>query len=247
MIFCWVDMKCYSLAWQGKRVVSGIIDLGYELHLPRVHCHRCGSTWGDGMYEYPAFQFEFLNEEEFNFARVVDIQGFESIKRRIEAAAGRPVELVPGGSIGKPVGKTQSRLSDFTWGRVTYPQISRNACEILRTEGIHLLTADIDLQKRGKKVDSHLALQIEPAAMLTEESKSLLKITHCEFCGDFNQTSRTQRPPEGLTLRRAAWPDGRDLITVQETLDVIVSDRFVEVVKKNAFTGLEFHELGRLI
>jgi len=80
------------------------VDLSYDYNLPRVECLECTPDWkywGDGDFEYPAFDFEFLNPEEFPFRRVVSVAEFGRYQERIARAAGRRVTIIPGASIGR--------------------------------------------------------------------------------------------------------------------------------------------------
>src|SRR5690242_16209588 len=157
-------MKAFRITWSVNEGTT--VDLGYDYNLPRVECLECEpqwKSWGDGVIEYPAFKFEFLNKKEFTFKRVVSVAEFKRIQNKIEMAAGRPVMVIPGASIGELSGTSaKTRLNDFAWGRITVPQISKWARDLLVSEGINLLTAECTIRCRGRKLDSHLAIQVEP-------------------------------------------------------------------------------------
>lgn len=50
--------------------------------------------WGNGSFEYPAFKFDFVNDKEFNHERVVSLEEFNTIGRRIQITAGRPIKII---------------------------------------------------------------------------------------------------------------------------------------------------------
>lgn len=52
------DMKAYKIAW--VKPPGGKYGLGTEHKLPRVHCEQCQRAWGDCMFEYPAFELDFV-------------------------------------------------------------------------------------------------------------------------------------------------------------------------------------------
>src|SRR5436305_955426 len=154
-------MKAFRIRYPDIKKRS-FVDLDYRYGLPDVRCHECGTTWGCAQYEYPAFRFDFLNENEFNSDCVVSVRQFEKIEQRFGRALGRHVLLVPGGSLGEPAGTAIStRLDDFAWGRIAYPQISKRARDLLADDGINLTTASVSIRCHGKKVDTHLALHVE--------------------------------------------------------------------------------------
>jgi hypothetical protein len=237
--------KAYKIHWADV-TRTGLVDLGYRYALPQVCCNRCGSTWGNGCFEYPAFDFDFLNEEEFTDERVVDLKGFREIADRICNAAGRSILLVPGACLGPLSGVAKAReLDDFLWGSTSSPQVRKCARELLAAEGIDLLTAELSIRFCGRKLDTHLAVQAEPAALVSDESLSRHGLTHCPVCGDFNPPLRKPVVPEGFILRQSWWPKGQHLVTLAETLDVIASEEFIEAVKKHKLSGIKFVDYGR--
>src|SRR5437660_2103809 len=243
-------MKVFRINWAVNE--GTVVDLGYDYDLPQVECLECEPewmNWGQGMIEYPAFKFDFLNDTEFNFDRVVSVAAFDQIRQRIVRAAGRPVNVIPGASIGELYGTSfRSKLNDFVWGRIFVPQISKRARDLLACEGINLLTAECSIRCRGKKLDSHLAMQVEPMALMTEESLSRFKIYHCPRCGNYKHPPKPDPiVPEGYLIGRSAWPAGQHLVQMAETLNVLASNEFIEVVKKRNLTGLIFEECGRFV
>ena len=200
------------------------------------------------MFQYPAFQFDFLNRREFDFKRVVSVPEFQAVSERFRAAAGRPVLMVPGASVGVLSGRTSTRrLDDFAWGTLLYPQIERKTRERLSATGVELLTAEADIRCGGKRLDTHLAIQAEPAALLTEESLGKFQITHCPTCGDYSSPRKKPVVPEGYQIRRSEWPDGMHLVTLAETLDVLASPEFMAAVQKLSLTGIGFAECGEYV
>jgi hypothetical protein len=244
------------------------VDLGYDLFLPELECLECcpeWKSWGVWSTSYPAFQFPFLKPEEFNADRVVSLEEFGAIARRIEAAAGRRVNLLPGAGIGRLSGHTSStRLDDFVWGTVV-PQISRRALELLAGEGVTLLTAECDIRYRGRRLDSHKAIQVEPVAMMTDESLARFKFHRCPRCGNYvgprppsqhivaDLEGYRSMPPfweiisEGYIMRKSAWPAGQHLIQMEEAKRVLASEAFIEAVRKHGLTGIKFVECGELV
>lgn len=240
-------MKAHRIHWADRRL-STIVDLGYRYSLPQVHCDLCRSTWGDGDFEYPTLRLPFLNERDFTYDRVITVAEFARVRKRICRATGRDALLVPGGSLGEPFGESiTTRLQDFAWGRLCYPQISKRACELLLAEGIKLNTATVSIRCRGKKLDTHLALQVDPYVLLTTETLARHKIIHCPRCGDYHHVCPRPRIGEDYEVKRSCWPRGLDLVTSIETLHVLASEEFMETVKRHKLTGLAFVECGHYV
>ena len=253
-------MKAFKIRWSDT-TRSMAIGVDYRYQLPQVECLDCEPkyrSWGDEMFEFPALQFDFLNEKEFTFDRVLNLDQFGRLKARIEAAAGRPVNLIPGCCIGEVAGEAfVKNLDDILWGRITYPQISARGCDLLAEEGIVLTTAKCSIHYRRKKIDSHLAVQIEPVALLTEECRESLGITRCLRCGNFilptpplkirRSGGGGPRRPKRYHIRRSAWPKGQHLVTIQETHEVLASQEFIEAVKKLNLKDIAFIECGRYV
>jgi hypothetical protein len=223
--------------------------LGYRYCLPTLDCRVCtphGKGWGAG-FEYPAFSFEFLNEREFNMDRVATLEEFEKIRRRISEALGRYVRLAPLSELGPLSGRAVSKnLRDFEWGRIYIPQISKKANEILAAEGVHLTTVEFAVFCPGRRENSHLAIHLEPVALMTEESMARHKKKRCVRCGKVISPPKPDPVvPEGFTVRRSAWPVGQDLVLMEETHRVLASERFMQVVEKYNITGIRFIPCGR--
>jgi hypothetical protein len=117
-----VTTKAFRIAWPKKADILSV-ELFSLYHLPKVSCSAWGETWGEGLVCYPAFDFDFLNGEDFRFERVVSVDEFRSVRERFEQVLGRPVNLVPGASVGPLVGEAHFKPSeDFIWGTICFPQ-----------------------------------------------------------------------------------------------------------------------------
>jgi hypothetical protein len=238
-------MTIYRITF-GKRSPSP--DMDCDIQLPRIHCDKCRRTWQDGMYQYPAFKFPFLSEKIFSAENIVSVPEFKKIEARIQKAAGRPVILVPGASIGELSGTTViAKLPDFTWGTIIYPQISLKARDTLAEAGIELLTATCTMLYRGKRLITHLAIQAEPVPLLPSEWLSVFQIRHCPRCNDYDVTYPRPKSLPKYEIPRGAWPKGQHLVTMLETLDLLATEHFRETVLLQNLQGLEFIEAGRLV
>jgi hypothetical protein len=200
------------------------------------------------LIEFPAINFSFLTEPYFLAKRVVRVAEFKEIQRRICAELGRSVMVVPGSSFGQMEGRADPcEHEDFIWGSYGVPQISRRARDILASEGIDLLTAECSIRCGRKKLESHFAIQVEPVAMLTRECCERSRITYCPTCGDFFQNYPAPEMEGKYQLRKEAWPSGKHLVRLIETLDVIPSEEFVAAVQKHKLSGIRFEEYGELV
>ena len=223
-------------------------DLGCDIHLPQVNCDKCGKTWQDGLYHYPAFKFPLFKESIFSAKNIVSVPDFKKREARIQKAAGRPVIMVPGASVGELSGTTvTANLQDFTWGTIVYPQISVKARDALAEAGIELLTTTCTIQYRNRRIATHLAIQAEPVPLLPPESLPVFQIYHCERCNDYDV--RYPRPDlrAAYEIPMKFWPMGQHLVTMLETLDLIATEEFRDKVLSLNLKGLVFVKCGRLV
>lgn len=242
-------MKAYTVL-MGDRRVCRWVDGGYRFALPDIACRVCEperGSWGASALEFPAVQGNFLNEREFTNTRTVSIEEFQSIKTQIEVATGRKRNLIPGGLVGVlEIDALRKSQPDFVWARIGYPQISKRAAELLARDGIELTTAPCQMLYRGKELDTHWAVEVEPFPLLTLESRERCGVWLCPVCGNY-------RPPEiptkryDLTLDRKLWPSGRHLVKARETCHLVASPEFIEAVQRHGLVGLEFKECGRFV
>jgi hypothetical protein len=236
-------MKAYRIKWMETRQ-DVTVECRYEL--PYVRCGQCGREWGEGLVQFPALNFPFLREPRFR-KRIVDVEGFREIKNCISTAAGYPINVVPGSSFGPLEGKADKlELNDFIWGSICVPQISRRARDLLVADGIELLIAEAFIVCGRRRLD-YLAIQAEPVPMLTEKSLEQARITFCKKCGDYFQNHPCPDIAGHYKLRRNAWPRGRHLVQLMETLDVIASETFMASVARHHLSGIRFIEYGEFV
>jgi hypothetical protein len=243
-------MIAYIIARNKER--PRIVDAKCRFNLPCLGCLVCTpewKSWGQSFVGYPAFKFDFLNEREFNFDRIVDLRTFGEIRKRLVNAAGRDLVIEPGAGIGELEGTAAAaNLDDFTWGRFI-PEISKRARDLLARGGVDLLTAECSIMHKEKKLKTHLAIQCEPIEMLTKESLNEHHIVQCSRCGNYLTPSPRKAPtvPAGYLIKRTAWPPGIHLVQVRETTRVLASQQFIEAVKRHNLTGIAIEQYGRYV
>ena len=100
-----------------------------------------------------------------------------------------------------------------------------------------------------KKVDSHLALQVEPCPLLTEQSLIDHKIVKCGRCDNYESLPASLAPVVhgGFQIKSVAWPVGKHLVQMEETLEVLCSEKFIEIVRKYELTGIAFESCGTFV
>lgn len=243
-------MKAFRITFD--KSLPDRVDAAYAFNLPRLECRVCTPDfkgWGQSAVGYPAFKLSFLNKREFNIDRYVTLDEFNSIRERIINAVGRRLIILPGAGIGELIGTAKAaNLDDFTWSRAVAPDISKRARDLLAGEGVELLTAECSLRFRGRRVETQLTVQVEPVEMLTKESLERHKIKYCPRCENYDSSLRP-RPvvPEGYMFRRSAWPEGKHLVLVRETCQILASEQFMEAVKKHNLAGIVFEPVGQFV
>lgn len=237
-------MKAYEIHFSDRERICEI-DCAYTYYIPRVRCPVCRTTWGQSAVEYPALDFDWFSKEELSRKRVVTVEEWRELCGRLTSAAGRHINLLPGGGLGTLSGTSKThRLQDFAWN--SQPIVSKRAVEALGQEGIQLRTGKVDLKCRGRKVETHVSMQVDPVPLLTPENLKELTVEHCSHCGDYNQVKLHPVVPGGLQIDRRKVP-AEDLYQSIERFRVIASPRFMDAVKRLQLTGMEFVECGSYV
>ena len=174
-----------------------------------------------------------------------------TLMARICHEAKLSMHLNPGCGIGPLQGRAHtSNLEDLVWGRGVVPYFSRKALEALAGEGIRIPATPFRVKCGRKGVDTHASLNLSPRFMLTGYSRNRMKLTACEGCNCCTwvpSVPRDQIKPSWREVRKDLWPKGEHLVAVGDYLEVIVSEEFMDVVRKLGLTGFEFSEFGSLV
>ena len=238
-------MRAFQLT-SAPKSKSPQVDHGYDWQMPGIRCLACRQVVSNWAFEYPAIDYDFIASSGLYGDRAVSLEEFRALQERIFQAADRRFCLVPGGLLGTPSGKAESsKLDDFAWGSVV-PVISKRAVECLAQEGIRLRTGKIDLVFRGKRLDSHLSLQVEPEEILTEANRRAFTLEHCPICGDFRKIDLRPHVPQGMQIDRSRVP-GEHLFKSVERAAIIASSQFIDATLKHGLTGAHFEDCGEYV
>ena len=139
------------------------VDGRLQFKLPFALCEVCGRRSGKRSALFPALnvpsEVQHLVQRD---QEPVSMKEFREIRAKVERAIGRNLGLPPFASLGPLSAKLLwGELEDIDWAGVDLPLISKNAVEALSSRGIRLTTGEIDLVKRKKKIDTHVAIQCE--------------------------------------------------------------------------------------
>lgn len=241
-------MTAYSIDGDGPTYLDG--EQKYQL--PFVRCSSCRQTWGDGRYSLPAFDYEFYAEETLSDTeRIVSLGELDRLRARILERVGREVWLPPGASLGPFYGlSVTTRLRDFEMCGPYGPLISLDALEVMSNDGVRVLTGRAVLRCHGKRIDTHAALHIEsaPRPLLAPRTVDLLTLQHCLSCDGYSpRDPRATMKMGEYELMKQFVPAGAPIFRLREWSARIVSEAFMDCVKRRGLKGIRFREFGRYV
>lgn len=227
------------------------IDGGHDFQLPWVRCDRCGQHWGNGDFSFPAFEFDSANPIFTNERCEMTPDELESVRRNILQQLGRQVWMPPHSSLGPYVGTSHTlKLKDFVDAGGGALLISRTAHAKLKEIGIDLMTGPAHVRCRGKMLDTHLVLHIEPVTqpVLHPTTVKALTYTYCPHCGGKRKSDLRAEVKLGeYKLRKDRVPKGATLFRPYEWHQILATEAFVEAVAPLELKGATFKPWGEVV
>ena len=244
-------MNVYEWNCFDRTVPMTSIDGAFDYHLPGVRCScEDGSVVAPGEFAFPAFAFDQANplftDEEFRVS--VSLEELEAIRRSILDPVGRSVWMPPGAELGPYVGTSHTtKLTDFVDGG--HILVSKAAVERLAQAGVHLLTGPAQVRCRGKLLDSHWVLHVEPTleptlTKATLEAKSMVCCPQCGVCR-CTKHQRSVKPGERRLDGRQV-PKGPTLFRLYEWGQLLATDEDVDTVSGLGLSGVTFEKWGEV-
>ena len=225
------------------------IDGAYDYHLPQVKCQCSLNSSGDGYFAFPALEFDAQDPMFSDENCALSPEELNVVRARILKKVGRRVWLPPGASLGPFSGTSHtSKLTDFV--DPSYLLISKRALEKLDGAGVSLRTGPAHIRCRGKMLDSHLALQVEPIAepVLAASTVEALTLEYCAICGDCHKVDpRRKLKPGECQLRKEVVPSEATVFKLYEWSLTLVTQRFTEVATELGLSGAKFKPWGTLV
>ena len=126
-----------------------------------------------------------------------------------------------------------------TFGRIA---LSEYAMDLFRREGImgwEPFPEKVKIHRRGLsrsvKIPTYHEINVTGRAGHVKDYPGVELKSACAACGHKVWT----RPKDGFQVREDLW-DGSDIFEIERFVDFIVSEKFVDVVKKHKMRGMEF-------
>lgn len=243
-------MKVFSLECSDSEKF-GMFELVCAYYLPRVDCKTCGNVSLGGNWDFPCFDLPWFNKGLRNLPRALSLSEFNALTERICAESGRRMNLTPGCGVGPLHGRAYiAGLEDCVWNLGTVPYLSRDALEALAGEGIRIPSTPFSVKFGRKLIDTYASLDLSPTFVLTEYSRGKLNRSVCKVCQSYTcnpYIPRLEIKPSWREVRKDLWPKGEHLVGVADDGEVVVSEEFMDAVKKLGLTGFEFREFGSLV
>ncbi len=237
-------MKFYEAAEDTSLNYTGSVDGVHRWGLPGVQpCPTCRAGGGSPALAYPCVDLTRLPEPELKKLSNPWPVPREEIARLTELV--RPFApvwalLKPGAQFGPLTGKGEGRFGQLVMQTPWTLLLRREAMERLEEAGVRGLQArPIDARFRGKNPPELLELQLELHGLLHPASLPPNRKPPCPTCGNdpFDL-------PNPIILDAASLPDDVDVFRMKDAWTVIlVTERFVDAVKRLELDGVTFREL----
>jgi hypothetical protein len=174
----------------------------------------------------------------------------DAVREKILAKVGRHVWMPPYSSLGPYVGTSHTtKLTDFVDSSSAI-LISRIALEKLREAGIELLTGPAHVRCRGKMLDSHLVLHVEPLPEpeLAPATVEALTMKYCSRCGhSYKADPCAKVKPGQYQLRKDRVPMTATLFCLYEWAELLATEAFVDAASKLGLSGAKFRPWGTVV
>ena len=235
-----------------------------ERVMPPMACPVCGHNTRDTRnpgFCYPAVdvtRFPSALRKQLDYGTVVDPEGWETLRQRVQAFLPYEVPITPGTLFGPGTLRVSGGFPDV-YPKMQFPggrfMLSNSAVLRLRDSGIQdLFAVPILLQSLRKAPDQYLELQIEHQARLsgsldrTDIEAKLRKVKAewarrrvlvCERCG-----REDGKLPDRIVLVGSTIPERASLFRIsQRPLTVLCTEVFAQAVRKLALTNILFERV----
>ncbi|MCK8497005.1 MULTISPECIES: SitI6 family double-CXXCG motif immunity protein [Myxococcus] len=237
-------MKFYKIDEDTSLRVTGRLDAVNKWCLPGVEpCPACrlggGATW----LAYPCVDLSGLPPEVLRKLKdpwPVPFEEFSRLREQVRPLAPPWALLEPGTHFGPCTGKGSGRFGALFMQDSSALFLRREVLDRLRAEGVRgLHGCPIDVRFRGANPPDLLQLQLELHGRLHSTGLAPNRSEPCATCG-----RRSEAWPEHLILDAASLPLDVDVFRHREGwATLIVTERFVDAVRRLGLDGVAFLEL----
>jgi uncharacterized double-CXXCG motif protein len=169
-----------------------------------------------------------------------DFEVFEQLCAQVRSRVPVGTVLGPGTELGPLVGTARGGFGQLFMPCAWILLMRRESLEQLQAEGVQgLMGCRTELRFRQKQVPDLLELQLEPHGLLHPDCIPPGEREPCAKCGRLSFSL-----PQEPLLDAASLPEHLDIFRLANfTTVIVVSERFVEAVRRLQFEEVSFREL----
>ncbi|HZI14906.1 MAG TPA: double-CXXCG motif protein [Myxococcus sp.] len=223
---------------------TGDLDASHKLGLPgRELCPTCRAGGGIGGLNYPCVELSALSAQDLKKLSdpwPVPRDEFDRLRELVRPFVPSWAVLVSGVGFGPLSGKGSGHFGQLIAYYSADLLVRSEALAQLRAAGLRGLAqaCPIQVRFRGKNPPELMEVQLELHGQPHADCVSPKSKPPCPTCG--HADIRYLSP---VILEATSLPEGVDVFRLGRHLDIIVTARFVETVKRLELGGVKFREV----
>jgi uncharacterized double-CXXCG motif protein len=218
---------------------SGTYRAQHRWHLSGVECPRYG-IWA-GMGAFPSVDLSTVDEPVLAKPKgPMSLAEYQRLTALIRPHVPPELPIRAGGSFGPMVGFAQGQFGPVTCSPPWEVVLREDAVELLKTEGLTgVIAVRMELRTRRSTNPALYELEARPLARLHPDCIGEFKTPGCDICG---RPESFSLPPKRW-LMRSSVPEGLDVFGVHGANLHVVSERFVEAVRRLGPSDVHYQEI----
>lgn len=210
--------------------------------VPQVSCDICGETWADTEVWYPSCTIKKEADlSKLSLERIVSTEELKALRRWIDTHD-RPLKLIPGAGIGPIKARLPTRPTDFLWCGFRL-LVQHTVATTIKKRGFEITYGPPVLQINGAESD-YVALECDPVPLYSEATIRELTLKVCPECGSCEMQNVRAKMSGPREFVKSRIPEEKGLVRVYESPATIATGPFMEMVKSDGFSGIQFDKIG---
>ena len=234
-------------------------DADCQYRLPWLRCGRCErdwralgrvppinpSPWIESDVWYPAYTLDLrANPTKFSDECAVTLPELNAMRKLIVGRDAKKAMLLPGSRIGPVRAKLPKRATDFVWCSFSL-MASRRVIQLLTRSGLSIPYGPV-VTPTGEKTD-YVALQLDPVPLYSKATIAKMTLAVCPECGNCWMQDVRVDISGPRQYDRSRMPEEAGLVRVREGLEILATDRFIDVIQSNKLSGVGFEVFGEYV
>lgn len=166
----------------------------------------------------------------------------DALRKHVFGKDVRAAKLPPGSGIGAVHAKLPKRATEFIWSGFKLIA-SERALGAVRKCGIDLRYGPV-FSIDTKQSTSFFAIQLDPIPLYSEQTLREMTLQFCSECGQCWMRDVKAKPQGPQQYLKKKFPDKKGLTRAAEGVEILASEAFIDVVRSQKLTGIEFKEFG---